>query len=203
MLCDMKLGPNHGVYIPTVSTGVSPCGYAQKASVEKLQKMGAVINDKVHLDSGIVYCSPPFVTALLGVSHLNTRFELYSDILLACETNWTKEEYMSMDMDGVTSDSGRSEITHVREVLWDHLRSQKLYCVGSGGSFAHLGTIPEYLQLLFGQSVFRKSFGLTHLARCSTEGNINDSVVISSIVSGSYHQSFIENCRIHSFTMGR
>jgi hypothetical protein len=91
------------------------------------------------------------------------RFELYSDVMLACQGLNTLEAYHALSIDG-NGDPNRMRVA--RQLLWDTLGHHRLYTlVAVDGQFAHLGTTKELHTMMMTDSIFRRAYALDEHVR--------------------------------------
>jgi len=141
--------------------------YLQKPSIECMKENGAIDSSSSLslIDTGVVIFVGSGMKALLEClnndiilkctekfinSNEVLRLELYSDILLAFRLSngcLTKEQYYSL----LNIDIKESKSLYVKaiEIIWENLNNINLYSINiKRGSFNHLGTIEEQLNLM-------------------------------------------------------
>ena len=147
-------GVNHGVYLRDDNMFVGE--FLHKKSKDRLKKLGAVDkNNKVDIDTGVVFMSTPVISELYSLVDTDEKFNkyvndhvrlsFYADFLFPMATNITLAQYRKETPEGDFS----PELDQARTVIWKILNKfrMKMLCL-SPASFIHFGTTKEYHKLM-------------------------------------------------------
>lgn len=150
--------------------------FLQKARLEALEAAGAVVRGdggggsdgtpQVYVDTGVVFLDAS-CTRALAAAHLAPplsagtflgsdaglpplRTELYSDFMLALGGGMGTARDAFIASGDAPDPTAAAALRAARRLLWDALSGAQLHVIACGAAarFAHVGTTPEYVQLL-------------------------------------------------------
>ncbi len=193
----VSIAVNHGVLVcnsfvssKKEETIIPICGlvdnYLQKPSLSELEKYSATFiqTDCQHyswIDTGVVIFIGTALSSLisLGEISLTERFELYTELLLACNTLSYSASYTDyLDRCGLNVNSCGTSKLRLLESLWVSFSNHNLYgIVIPEGSFTHLGTSDE----IYNFFLFEGGFNL-----CRSVKSINNVLQTQSATVGSF-----------------
>ena len=191
-------GTRHGVYV----SHEGRCSqYLQKASLDTLEKAGAVTDGQVALDSGVVFFDVATSKKLVQLADaaIRHRVELYGDLIQALDGGGVASEDAFL---ALKSDAPED----LRRILYEQLRDVPLHVLTPRDSaFAHVGTSQELLDVLCRPSLFREGLGLHALSQSVGASSEDDGVRgvllnsltacgASSLIAG----SLVEHSRLSS-----
>ncbi len=154
----VETGKNHGVFLGDEKENVKK--FLHKQTVETLEALGAVKNQKVDLDTGAILMDRHMLKSLYSLISTDNqtdkdkfeefvnekaRISFYGDFLypLACDATW--EEYEKEAAEGQMCE----ELISCRRKIWEVLKDYqlKLICL-SPAEFIHFGTTRELRKLV-------------------------------------------------------
>lgn len=148
----VEKGINHGVLILDKDKTVKK--FLHKKSIETLKKENAIEeNNKVNIDTGIIFFSYKIINDLLNGTKEDrkfisdsTRLNLYNDFLIPCTEYKNKEEYLNSEGEIELN----KNILYCRNILWNILSKYKIQAIkATPAKFIHYGTTKELLEILY------------------------------------------------------
>ncbi len=200
MKAPLSSGKNHGVIVSDEDGTVTK--FLHKSPEEVLINAGAVRNNSVNIDTGVLYFSNKTCNFLLemieGKENLfineNTRLNLYGDILYPLASDSKYENYLKEPAEIEINDN----IINARTLIWE-LRKKINYSLikMSPASFIHFGTTGELLDLMTNKIKKYKSIGWKQHTNSIAPSNItaiNSLIMNSKTKKGYIENSIVENC---------
>ena len=204
MKAPIEEGTIHGVMVEDKNGLIEK--FLHKCPAEKLKQEGAVINNQVNIDTGIVYFSTKLLHKFIELTKKNerifisekTRLNLYGDILYPFANASTLENYLKEAAEIEINDN----ILKSRKALWE-LKSDFDYSLIklSPSRFIHFGTTIELYELMVNNIEKYKTIGWSRIDNSSFyDGKV--CVINSKIKNSKIKGAFIENSVIENSTIG-
>lgn len=203
MKAPVSQGEHHGVLVE--KNGIVD-KFLHKCNAEKLRKSNAVLNEKVYIDTGMIYFSSKMLNKFIALMNDNydlltsdlTRLNLYGDILYPFAASSTLEDYLKEPAEGEMNDS----LNKARILLWG-IRDDIEYSIIklSPAKFIHFGTSKELYELMVNNINDYESIGWKQEVNSSTiDGNV--CAINSIIINSKINNSFVENSKIEDCSIG-
>ncbi len=130
--------------------------FLHKSDIDNLERMNAVKNGTVDIDTGAIFLNSNVVESLASLVdkqekydefvNENVRLNFYGDFLFPAARESTLNEYLNEPCE---FESVSEELKNCREVLWDLLSGFKMtVCHLKNGRFVHFGTTAQFLQIV-------------------------------------------------------
>lgn len=201
-------GTKHGVITCDRDSIVKK--FLHKQSIDTLKKNGAVVNNKVNIDTGVIYYSNRFMNSLYDLVkndteknifiNDNTRLNVYSDFLTPFASETTKEDYLNSDGEIEINEN----IIYCRKKLWELKSDYKYHLIKlSPAKFIHFGTSHDFYELMVNDIKKYRDIGWNRCV-CSFNNSNKSVTLVNSLIDESIvNKSYIENSIIVNSKIGK